>query len=647
MKKLFLILILVIGVNCVKAQNAMWVYNSDGTVSTYKISEIDSLNFSSNMIQMLLHKDGKYNTFSVNAIDSITFKPLTQESDSLDVYVDYKGDAATVRHSVSSEDFVVTVNGADVSIVTAAIENLRYHLSGSTSNGSFSLESDMSYDVIFNNVEIASTTTVPLNLTKNVERNIIVANGTFNVLTDSSDSDGKAVINTKGATNIKGAGSLTVNANKKHGISSDNDININGVKLIVNNTADASKGLKSDANIIIDNADVTIVSSGTLTLEELDLGYDPAYCTAIGADGNFEMLGGNLAITLPESNVAGRGVKVDGNISIFDGNVNIISHAGGNTYTNSEGEKDSYKSSCIKADGNIYLLDGNIVLEATGAAGKCVNADGAIYIGKENEENTLVLDMKTSGEKFYESGSGEDADYANPKALTAEGDLYVYGGDINVYTKNDGGEGLESKTNLYIKGGNVIIDTYDDAINGKKHVQFDGGVVYANSRGNDAIDSNGTLTVNGGFVLAFGQTAPEGAFDCDQNTFKITGGTLIGIGGHTSNPTASVCTQNSLVYSSVTNGTALSIVDASGKDLLTLQVPKYSGGGSGPGGGGGFPGGPGGGSNGLTLLFSSPALAKGTYTIKQGGKISGGENFYGYYTGAEYSGETSTKTVTI
>ncbi len=641
MKKLFLILILVIGVNCVKAQNAMWVYNSDGTVSTYKISEIDSLNFSSNMIQMLLHKDGKYNTFSVNAIDSITFKPLTQESDSLDVYVDYKGDAATVRHSVSSEDFVVTVNGADVSIVTAAIENLRYHLSGSTSNGSFSLESDMSYDVIFNNVEIASTTTVPLNLTKNVERNIIVANGTFNVLTDSSDSDGKAVINTKGATNIKGAGSLTVNANKKHGISSDNDMNINGVKLIVNNTADASKGLKSDANIIIDNADVTIVSSGTLTLEELDLGYDPTYCTAIGADGNFEMLGGNLAITLPESNVAGRGVKVDGNISIFDGNVNIISHAGGNTYTNSEGEKDSYKSSCIKADGNIYLLDGNIVLEATGAAGKCVNADGAIYIGKENEENTLVLDMKTSGEKFYESGSGEDADYANPKALTAEGDLYVYGGDINVYTKNDGGEGLESKTNLYIKGGNVIIDTYDDAINGKKHVQFDGGVVYANSRGNDAIDSNGTLTVNGGFVLAFGQTAPEGAFDCDQNTFKIAGGTLIGIGGHTSNPTASVCTQNSLVYSSVTNGTALSIVDTSGKDLLTLQVPTYSG------GGGGSPGGPGGGSNGLTLLFSSPDLAKGTYTIKQGGKISGGENFYGYYTGAEYSGETSTKTVTI
>ena len=67
MKKLFLILILVIGVNCVKAQNAMWVYNSDGTVSTYKISEIDSLNFSSNMIQMLL-QEIKLKEFIINQV---------------------------------------------------------------------------------------------------------------------------------------------------------------------------------------------------------------------------------------------------------------------------------------------------------------------------------------------------------------------------------------------------------------------------------------------------------------------------------------------------------------------------------------------------------------------------------------------------
>lgn len=668
------------------AQNEMWVYNSDGTIKTCKISEVDSMNFTSSMLEMLLYKNGDNNTMSVAAIDSIVFKQIVNPGDdngnedgnqdenqggddngnedgneddnqgdnpndtiSSVVYVEFNGATATVRHDIASEDFVVNIEGADVSVVTAAgIEFIQYHLSGQTSDGSFALESDTEFSVLLNGVDITSSSKVPLDLAKKVERNIIVADGSVNVLTDNTESDGKAALNTKGATNIKGAGSLTVNANKKHGISSDYDININNVTLVVNNTADASKGLKSDANIIINDADVTIVSSGTLTLEELDLGYDATYCTAIGADGNFEMLGGKLNVTLPESNVAGRGIKVDGNISIFDGDINIVSHGGGNTYTNSEGAIDSYKSSCIKADGDIYLLGGTIIVEATGAAGKCVNADGKIFIGKENEDNDgLVINLKTTGQKFYESGSGEDADYANPKALSAEDDLYIYGGDITVYTQNDGGEGLESKNGVYIKGGNIIVDTYDDAINGKYHVQFDGGLVYLNSRGNDAVDSNGTMTVAGGFVLAYGQTSPEGAFDCDQNTFKVTGGTLIGIGGHATNPTSSVCTQRSLVYSGVTSGTALQIVDANGNDLLTLQVPTYSGGGSNPGGGG-WPGGPGGGGGGsLTLLYSSADLQQGTITVKQGGTISGGENFYGYYTDATYSGETSSKSVTI
>ena len=645
MKKLFLILLLGLITNLSNAQNAMWIYNSNGTVSTYNLAEIDSLNFSQNMIEMLLYQNGNNNNISVSEIDSIIFKPA-QDIEPNTIYVEFNNNVATVRHEITSEDFVVNVDGANVSIVNSSVENLNYYLSGTSNDGSFSLESEVAYNLILDNIELTSTSTVPLNLTKNIERNIMLANGSVNVLTDNSDSDGKAVINTKGATNISGNGTLTINANKKHGISSDNDININGVTLNINHTADASKGLKSDCNISLTDSDVTIVSSGSLTLEELDLGYDPTYCTAIGADLNFEMNGGNLSITLPESNVAGRGIKVDGNITIFDGNINIVSHGGGDTYTNSDGEIDSYKSSCIKADGNIYFYDGNIILEATGAAGKCVNADGEIHLGKENEENTLVLDLKTTGEKFYESGYGEDADYANPKALSAESNLYVYGGDINIYTENDGGEGLESKNTVYIVDGHIIIDTYDDAINGKSHIQIDGGTLYANSRGNDAIDSNGTITINGGLIVAAGQQAPEGSFDCDNNTFKITGGTVVGIGGHLSNPTASACTQRSLVYSGITNGTALQIVDSNGNALLTYQVPTYSGGpgGGGPGGPGG--GGPGGGE-GLTLLFTSADLQEGNITVKQGGTISGGEEFYGYYTGASYSGETTSQDVTI
>ena len=653
MKNIFYALTLSLIISFVlPAQNAMWVYNSNGTITTYKVDELDSLNFTTNMLEMLMFQNGSSNILSVEKIDSIVFRPAQDIEPSM-IYIEFFDNTATVLHEIESEDFVVNVDGANVSIVTnAGIENLQYYLSGKTSDGSFSLESDTDFELILNGVDITSSSNVPLNLTKEAEREIIVANGTTNYLTDNTDSDGKAVINTKGTTVISGSGSLTVNASKKHGISSDNDIIINGVTLNINHSAAASKGLKSDTNITIINGDITVVSSGTLTLDELDNGYDPTYCTAIGADGNFEMVDGNLSITLPESNDAGRGIKVDGNIIINDGVVNILSNSNGDTYTNSEGNPDSYKSCCIKADGNIHIINGEITLEATGSGGKCIDAEGEILIGVENGETELVMDMKTTGEKFYESGYGEDAEYANPKILKAEGDLYIYGGNINIYTENDGGEGLESKNGVYILGGYIIIDTYDDAINGKYNVQIDGGTIYAYSRGNDAIDSNGTMYMNGGLLIAIGQMAPEGGFDCDQNTFAITGGTLIGIGGHHSTPTSSACTQRALVYNGITNGTAVRIVNENNEDLMTFQMPTYSGNGGGgggwpPGGGGGGGWPPGGGGDSISLLFSSANLQQGTITVKQGGTISGGEEFHGYFIGAEYTGSTTDQNVTI
>lgn len=243
------------------AQNAMWVYNSNGTITTYKVDELDSLNFTTNMLEMLMFQNGSSNNISVEKIDSIVFRPVQDIEPSM-IYIEFFDNSAKVLHEIESEDFVVNVDGANVGIVTnAGIENLQYCLSGKTSDGSFSLESDTDFKLILNGVDITSSSKVPLNLTKNVGREIIVAAGTVNVLTDNEESDGKAVINTKGTTNISGGGSLTVNANKKHGISSDNDININGVTLSINHGAEASKGLKSDSNITLVDGDVTIVSS--------------------------------------------------------------------------------------------------------------------------------------------------------------------------------------------------------------------------------------------------------------------------------------------------------------------------------------------------------------------------------------------------
>ena len=71
---------------------------------------------------------------------------------------------------------------------------------------------------------------------------------------------------------------------------------------------------------------------------------------------------------------------------------------------------------------------------------------------------------------------------------------------------------------------------YDDCMNASNSIVINGGSIYCYSSGNDGIDSNGTLTITGGVVIASGTTSPEDGFDCDQNTFKITGGIVLGIG---------------------------------------------------------------------------------------------------------------------
>lgn len=245
-----------------------------------------------------------------------------------------------------------------------------------------------------------------------------------------------------------------------------------------------------------------------------------------------------------------------------------------------------------------------------------------------DDTHSPVIQVTTSGKKNLVSGSGQNADYANPKAIKSEGDLTVNNGTITVRTSQDGGEGLESKLILTINGGEIDAQTHDDAINAAKSIVINGGKIYCYSSGNDGIDSNDTLTANGGVVISSGTSSPEEGFDCDRNTFKITGGILIGTGGLSSSPTASVCTQRSLLYGgSGTSGQIFHIQHTDGHDILTYMIPRpYTQ---------------------MTLLFSSGTLTANTdYTIYTGGTVSGGSEFHGLYDGASYTGGTVVNTFT-
>ena len=649
------------------AQDKLYIHLSDRSVMGAPLLQMDSIQFSDDGTNTYLNmQDGVHELYTA-LIDSLSFG-----NDSEKIRINYTGTSAEVINPLAYEGVTITTAQGDVTVNATTDREIEYILTGTATDGSFKIYSEKKFILTLDGVELTNSDGPAINIQSGKKVSVNLADGMVNILTDGKKyttvegEDMKATLFSEGQLIFSGEGTLDVRGNKKHGICSDdyieiksgnfilkniasdgihaNDyikidggkldieaggdgidgdagtIEINGGEISINVTADATKGIKCDGTITVNGGNIQIQTSGNVTVEE----NDPSYCTGIKCDGIFTLNDGT--INIKSTGTAGKGISVDQDIAINGGTIEILTSGNGGTYTNTENQKDSYSATCIKSDGNIIILNGTITATSTGTAGKGISADGTLTIG--GDAHSPIINVSTSGKKFLVSGSGMNADYANPKAIKSEGDLTVNNGVLTLRTTQDGGEGLESKNILTINGGEIDAQTYDDAINAAKSIVINGGKIYCYSSGNDGIDSNGTLTINGGIVIASGTTSPEEGFDCDQNTFKITGGILIGTGGSSSTPTASVCTQHSLLYGGTgTSGQLFHIQDANGQDIITYQIPRpYSQ---------------------MTLLFSSGALAGNTgYTIYTGGTVSGGTEFHGYYTGATYTGGTATNTFT-
>lgn len=335
-------------------------------------------------------------------------------------------------------------------------------------------------------------------------------------------------------------------------------------------------------------------------------------------DGIGIYVGGGL-IYASVSSTAGKCLKTDLDAVIAGGKL-ILSTSGGAEYD--EDEKDTSSASCIKTDGDVNITGGTLTLKSTGSGGKGINADGNIYISGG------VINAVTSGGKYIYTQSLA----SSPKGIKADGDITIDGGQVNISVTgvSDSSEGLENKGILTINDGEIYVYAYDDAINASTAVNINGGKIYAYSVNNDGIDSNGSLTVTGGLVIASGCSAPEEGFDCDDsNNFKVSGGILIGTGGTAISPSSS-STQRTVIYNGITasKGSLLYIADSEGTSILAYELPRSI-------------------SSGLTLFFSSPDLTSGTYTVFADGSITGYTDVWnGWYSGGTCSNGSTLGTFT-
>ena len=338
----------------------------------------------------------------------------------------------------------------------------------------------------------------------------------------------------------------------------------------------------------------------TLTMKAAVYGKGPMI---FSGDGTLQVTGSYKHGIFSNDYIRVRGGTINVAVSARDAirSVNGFIFDDGNLTINGTGTTVDDESKGIKVEGS----------ESTGTGrGYIVINGGYITITSVGKAITAAWDIDE------DATTASTADDPSPYVVINQGVItatttgtpyeYVTGGT----TVSCSPEGIEAKSRLTINSGYLVINTSDDALNAGKSIVINGGYSYCRSSSNDAIDSNGTLTLAGGVVVAIGAANPEGPFDCDNNTFAITGGTFVGIGGTISRPTAS---QNTVVLGDVRSGTVMSVVAADGTSVFSYSVPQTC----------------------ATMVLSSPNLKGGTqYSLRSGGTISAANLFNGLYLGS-------------
>ena len=312
---------------------------------------------------------------------------------------------------------------------------------------------------------------------------------------------------------------------------------------------------------------------------------DITYATCIKAE-EYLQEGGNITATA--TGLAGRGISVDGNMTI-KGGTNTIKCSGNGQLI---GTSDSYAARGYKIDSNLYLLGGTHTITMTGTGGKAIKVDGNAVIGDTDIEG-LKLTASTSGSAVSNSsgggggfggGGGESSFVGSTKAFKIMGTYTQNNGDLYITITTDGAEGIESKSTMTFNGGSVYAKCYDDCINSAGKMTFNGTIVYCYGTGNDAIDCNynttGGITIQGGAVCAFStKGSPEEGIDIDNmSNLVIKGGYMFCGGGKQSSVSSlsSSSTQSYGIYSSsvsLTSGRYYTLLNSSNQVQLTVKMP--------------------------------------------------------------------------
>ncbi|MBQ3430822.1 carbohydrate-binding domain-containing protein [Candidatus Saccharibacteria bacterium] len=231
------------------------------------------------------------------------------------------------------------------------------------------------------------------------------------------------------------------------------------------------------------------------------------------------------------------------------------------------------KDEGIRGRDSVYIAGGTFDIVSGGDAIKSNNSD---EIGK----GTVLID------------SGEITISAGDDGIHAESSTEINGGKIDIKKSYEGIEGSTIK----ITGGEISVVSSDDGLNAaggndssspntrtyqssssNYWIEINGGTIHVDSAG-DGIDSNGSLTINGGTVIVDGPAnSANGALDSETDVV-YNGGTIIAVGasGMAVAPgnKSSGYSISAFLDKTYSAGTTISVKNSAGENVLSYAPIK-------------------------------------------------------------------------
>ena len=374
----------------------MYIWNHNLAV-TYPAAEVGDITYINGGSDLLVCGD----TISTSYIDSIT---MGADLDKATVTVTYTGLSPiitlpyTLVHTLTVE---LPESGEDVEITSTNSEGdgITYVLSGTSTNGSFTLNGKYKCDVKLQQLSLASTSGPAINILTGKRTRFNLGNaGDVNTLSDAAGGSHKACLYVKGHPEFEGDGTLNITAATGHGLASTEYLEIASGN--INILAAPSDGIHgkhyfkmTGGNVNIQNidgdgiqAEITddtsdedngqlIISGGTLSITG-----KAADASALKSDSLMTLQGGNITIDMDGAGVKGLNSGTD--IVIGQSGTSATTSAivlgitvNGGEYTDPT-TGDTKKTRGIKADRDLTVMSGTTTVTATGKKSKSIKVDG-------------------------------------------------------------------------------------------------------------------------------------------------------------------------------------------------------------------------------------------------------------------------------